>query len=76
MPETNGAHDERRPTLSAADLTPGEAARFRAVLRAYLPGLDTDDELSGGDAVEKLGELCEALDSLGDFSIFEQAAEG
>jgi hypothetical protein len=62
------------PTLSASDLTPSEAARMRAVLRTYFPAIDTDEDMSGGDAVERLNELCGALDDLGDFRVLETTA--
>ena len=64
------------PTLSAADLTPAEAARFRAVLRTYFPELDTDEPMSGGDTIEGLCNLCGALDSLGDAGAGEPGGEG
>jgi hypothetical protein len=56
---------EERQTLSVADLSQEEAARFRAVLRTYFPELDTDDPMSGGDAVQQLAELAGALEKAG-----------
>lgn len=51
--------------ITVGDLSQEERVRFRALIETTFPELGTDEDLNGGDALQRLTDLMEVFDELG-----------